>query len=382
MSNRNNVVFAVLPAGVSPDSRNPIEVLPSGNAVEDLLVGQVGFFDYNTGTSFDSRDAVLPKEFYIALGTGKDAVVGDDMTDFRKSAGEAIQLKGVLKYTRQNYVAGKPMIVNVGGYSAKCDTDYTLRIEFRNSKIYRTIGHNQFSKPYSVRTGCCDDCAEGCDTYDANLLTLAMVDAINLDGANLVTASAIARQAITALTHGTSVNYAQGAVMTAADVQALVTFNSTAADADKVYTDIQLTSNPVSIGDFCQVSLDYHKLLETVLIVSLVDGFNCAGVVTVSQYPVFAEGTGKNIMQKEYHASGWNGAGPYVASEVTGLAKGNIEYLAVATQNYTQFTLEYDVTAEGGFLEYKNPLRTIIAIPSGEAAVIAEVEKILYAITS
>ena len=49
MSNRNNVVFAVLPAGVSPDSENPIEVLPSGNAVEDLLVGQVGFFSKSKG---------------------------------------------------------------------------------------------------------------------------------------------------------------------------------------------------------------------------------------------------------------------------------------------------------------------------------------------
>jgi hypothetical protein len=273
------------------------------------------------------------------------------------------------------------MVVTVGNYKAKCDTDYTLRIEFRNSRIYRTIGHNQFSKPYSVRTGCCDDCAEGCDTYDANLLTLLMVNSINLDGANLVTAAPIARQAVTIATHGTSVNYAQGAVMTAADVQALVTFNLTAADADKVYTDIQLTSNPISIGTFCQVNLGYHKLLETVLIVSLVDGFNCAGVVSTSEYPVFAEGTGKNIMQKEYHASAWDGAGPYVLSETTGTAKGNIEYLASAGTNYTQFTLEYDVNAEGGFLEYKNPLRTIIAIPSGEAAVIAEVENILDAIT-
>lgn len=381
MSNRNNVVFAVLPAGVPP-TPGDLEVLSSGNAVEDLVVGQLGFFDYNTGTSFDSGDAVLPKEFFIALGKGRDLDVMDPMTDFRKSAGEAIQLKGVLKYTRQDYVAGSPMVVTVGNYKAKCDTDYTLRIEFRNSRIYRTIGHNQFSKPYSVRTGCCDDCGEGCDTYDANLLTLLMVNSINLDGANLVTAAPIARQAVAILTHGTSADYAQGAVMTAADVQALVTFNLTAVDADKVYTDIQLTSNPISIGTFCQVNLGYHKLLETVLIVSLVDGFNCAGVVSTSEYPVFAEGTGKNIMQKEYHASAWDGAGPYVLSETTGTAKGNIEYLASAGTNYTQFTLEYDVTAEGGFLEYKNPLRTIIAIPTGETAVIAEVENILDAITS
>jgi hypothetical protein len=130
-----------------------------------------------------------------------------------------------------------------------------------------------------------------------------------------------------------------------------------------VFADFQLVSQPLSIGSFCQVNLHYYKLLETVLIVSLIEGFGCSGATTVNTYPTYAEGTGINIQQKEYHASGWAGSGPYKLSQVTGTAYGNIVYLADKNTNYDQVILEYNQTSESGWQEYSNPLSTVFAFP-------------------
>ena len=349
MSNRNNDVYSVLV------TKGNSAILAKDNAVEDLNPGQLGFFDADKNVSIDATTTALPRNFYIAVGIDRSG--NGNLEDIRTSAGQIIQRKNVSDITYRPHTAGQPMIVTVGGYSAKCDTDYGIRVEFRNSKIYRIQGYNQFSKA--------DDCAEGCDSYDSNYLSLLFAAEIARDEANLLVAQVVARQAITASTHGTSANYAQGAVMTQADVEALITFNSTAA-ANKVYTDLKLTSVPLSLNAFCQVNLNYHKLLETTLLVSLVEGFNCSGSTVVSQYPAFAEGTSDNVMQKEYHASGWQASGPYKLSDVTGTAKGDIEFLTVKGTNYDQFTMQYTQTSESGWLEYENTLSTVLAVPATE----------------
>ena len=360
MSNRNNDVYSVLV------TKGNSAILAKDNAVEDLDPGQLGFFDADKNVSIDATTTALPRNFYIAVGIDRSG--NGNLEDIRTSAGQIIQRKNVSDITYRPHTAGQPMIVTVGGYGAKCDTDYGIRVEFRNSRIYRIQGYNQFSKAYVVRTGCCDDCAEGCDSYDANLLSLALAAEITKDEAKLLTVQVIARQALTTATHGTSANYAIGAVMTTADVNALVTYNAlpTTTDAQKVYTDLKLTSVPMSLNSFCQVNLNYHKLLETVVLVSLVEGFGCSGATTISQYPAFAEGTSDNVMQKEYHASGWQASGPYKLSEVTGTAKGDIEFLAVKGTNYDQFTMQYTQTSESGWLEYENTLSTVLAIPATE----------------
>lgn len=357
MSNRNNDVFRVLPV-------SNCTLLPAGDAVEDLVAGQLGVFDAATNVAIDATTSPMPKEIMFALAYTTPA----GGIDYRFSAGQMVQRAGVVGFSEKAYNAGAPMKVTVGNFKAECDTEYGIRVEFRNSRISRIQGYNQFSKAYLVKTPCCDDCAEGCGSMDANVLSQLFVTAINADEAGLVLAQFVARQAVTTATHGTSVNYAQGAVMTAADVAALITFNLTAVPADLVYADFQLVSKPLSIGAFCQVNLGYHKLLETVLITSLIEGFGCSGATTVNQYPVYAEGTGTNIMQKEYHASGWNGSGPYKLSEVTGTAKGNIHYLASAGSNYDQIILEHNQTSESGWKEYNNTMSTIFAFPTTSCA--------------
>jgi hypothetical protein len=352
MSNRNNDVFSVLPVA-------DCDLLAAGDSVEDLLPGQLGAFDAETNLAVDAFTNPMPKEIFFALAYTTDS----GTVDYRFSAGQMIQRKNVVGKTIKDCSAGAPMKVTVGNFKAECDTEYGIRVEFRNSRISRIQGYNQFSKVYMVTTPCCDDCAEGCGSIDANTLTQQFIATVNADEANLLVAEAVARQPLTIATHGTSANYAAGAVMTNADVQALITFNSTAAAEDKVYADFQLTSQPISIGSFCQVNLAYHKLLETVLVVSLIEGFNCSGVTTINQYPTFAEGTGVNIQQKEYHASGWAGSGPYKLSPVTGTAKGNIVYLADKNTSYNQLILEHNQASESGWQEYMNTMSTIFAFP-------------------
>lgn len=354
MSNRNNDVFRVLPVD------NCTLLAPGmGNTIEDLGIGQLGAFDAATNLAVNAFTSPMPKEIFFALAyqTPSGGV------DYRTSAGQLIQRQGVTGFTTKLCNNGSPMKVNVGNYKAECDTEYGVRIEFRNSKINRIQGYNQFSKAFLVTTPCCDDCAEGCGSMDANVLTQLFIAEINADISQLVLAQPIARQAITIATHGTTANYSTGQVMNPADVNRLIVFNKTAVVASQVFADFQLVSQPLSIGNYCQVNLHYYKLLETVLIVSLIEGFGCSGATTVNTYPIYAEGTGNNILQKEYHASGNTGSGPYKLSGVTGTAYGNITYLANKNISYDQIILEYNQTSESGWQEYSNPLSTIFAYP-------------------
>lgn len=352
MSNRNNDVFRVLPV-------TDCDLLPAGDAIEDLNIGQLGAFDAATNLAIDSTTNPMPKEIFFALAYTTDA----GNIDYRFSAGQMIQRQGVVGFTEKLCSTGSPMKVTVGNFKAECDTEYGIRVEFRNAKINRIQGYNQFSKAYMVTTPCCDDCTEGCGSLDANILTQLFIANINADISGLVFAQPVARQPLTIATHGVSQNYSTGQVMLLADVADLIVFNSTAVPAALVFADFQLVSQPLSIGSFCQVNLHYYKLLETVLIVSLIEGFGCSGATTVNQYPTYAEGTGINIQQKEYHASGWAGSGPYKLSGVTGTPYGNIVYLADKNTNYDQVILEYNQTSESGWMEYSNPLSTVFAFP-------------------
>ena len=381
MSNRNNVVFNVLPTS------NNAGVLAKDNTLDALPVGRLAFVNAKTQQTFDATSDV-PKEFLIALGKGENGT----LTDFRFSAGQAIQTKNIVGFTEKAYNAGSPMKVVVATTSAKADTEYGIRIEFRNSRIYRFQGYNQFSKAFMVKTPCADLCVDECGNYDVTALMQLLKNEINQDAQGLVSASLITpvdlvTEASTpanpdeVVIAGLSTNYDIGDVVSADDIAVIIAFN--ASGTPKVNLQLELTSQPIKIGEWCQVNLAYHKLLETVLIVSPVEGgFSCPGVTVTNTYPVFAEGTGANIMQKEYHAGGWNGAGPYVLSEVTGTPKGNIEYLANKATNYTQFILEYNVKSEGGWLEYENPLTTVIAIPSTHTNTINSVRAMLQKVTA
>jgi hypothetical protein len=347
----NNNVFQVL-VGKSGKT-----LLAKDLTLDSLTEGQIGVFNAETNLSIDATSPI-PRHFFIAVGT-----LTNGLPDIRVSSGQYIQRSNMRHYTQRPHTASRPMIVKISNFKAKCDTDYAIKLEFRNSRIYRRQGYNQFMKTYAVRTACCEDCTSTCGEVDGNKLAIQMLHAFNADVSGFVTASYIAKQALTTATHATSVNYALGAVMTEADVLALITYNEANPTLTQVYADIRLTTVPMAIENYCSVNLKYHNMRETSVLVSLVEGFDCNGTVTVTQELAFEEGSGYDVRQKEYHALGWNG-NPYVQSELIGMEIANLNYLSSVSTKYNQVYLDYGMLSEAGWKQEMNDLATIIAIPT------------------
>jgi len=198
-----------------------------------------------------------------------------------------------------------------------------------------------------------------------------IADAINAVVGSAYSAFATATQINVSGPAGT-ITFGAGATGTAATItnstRAIVTDTAAALVANpgvKFGVAVQGAPTPTVSSD--SVNLHYYKFHQTFLVVSLVQGesVGCSfGTVSVFQELAEEEGSGYNIKQKEYHASSWNGAGPYVASDTTGLAIGNIKYRATDAEKYDQTILEYFQKSESGWLEYENVLSTIVATPA------------------
>ena len=366
MSNRNNDVFQVLV------TKGNLAVLGAGADISTLAIGQLGAFDANTNVSIGAATNPIPRDFYLAVGVDKSG--SGVLEDIRTSAGQMIQRKGITAYSFEPHSAGRPKIVKVAGYTVLGDTDYGIKVEFRNSRISRIIGQNTFSKSFVVRTPT--------GATDPNVLTKLMVAEIGLDVSGMLVAKVTTRKALTIATHGVSAEYAIGATITSADLDQLIIFNAGAIDANKVYTDFTLQSTAIKVPATFLVNLGYHKLLETNLGVAAVEGFTSSTIVSTVQEIAYEEGSGTNVKQKEYHSSSFNGSGPYVLSETTGMAIGNIHYLAVDATKYDQFALEYFMKSESGWLEYENTLSTFIAVPATETVTRVSVATLLDALVS
>lgn len=353
---RNNDVFQVL---VTKDNL----ALPAlGTDIGSLLPNQIGIFDANSNLAVDGATPI--RDFYIAVGVDRN---GDGaIDDVKKSAGQLIQSKNIKFLDFKPHTAAQPMILDITDYKAECDSEYAIKLEFRNQEIYRIQGSNQFTHTYAITTACCEGC-DTCPSGNCNEITKLMKAAINADSTGLVVATAIATEPLTIAAHGVSVNYAIGDVITDADIDILIAFNENPANvAAKVCTGLRLTSVPLKVNSFCSVNLKYFKPRQTVMIPSLVEGFDCNGTVTIVQDVVFEQGLGYDIQQKEYHAGGWFGnSGPYRLSGVNGVAN-SVEYFAIKTVTYDQFALTYDQESLSGWKEYSNNLATIVAIPESD----------------
>jgi hypothetical protein len=418
----NNDVFKVLV------SKGNAVVLAPGSTVDALSPGQIGIFDVNTDLSIDGTAPV--KNFFIAVGLDKD---GDTvLDDINVSAGQLIQARNIKNYSFRPHTAGRPQIMELTGFAAKCDTDYTLRIEFRNQEIYKRQGYNQFSKPYTVRTSCCEGC-EDCPSGSCQELGNLIVDEINRDTDGLAIASLFVNQGSITITGEPT---ADGNITVTANGEAIVvailnaddeagvatkiaaafassTVNLAVADGDTVtftslgnsvsnptgtvlFADtgttgatatvvnfasvvvtseelallegvcpgVRITSVPLAINNYCNINLKYHNPRQTIMVPSLISGFECNGSIITTQDAANEEGSYYDIKQKEYHAGAWDGnPGPYRLSEATGTAY-DITYYAEANEEYDQFALTYDQFSVSGWQEHFNNLATIIAVPA------------------
>ena len=354
---RNNDVFHLLV------TKGNQAVLAKDKKVTELLPGQIGIFNYDTNLSFDATVTAAPKNFYLAVGI--DA--GNGTTgDIMKSAGSHVQGKNIAFYSFRPYTPGRPMKVLLKDYVAKCDTEYGVKLELRNQEIYRTQGYNQFTKTYTMKTSCCDGCEPTCPSGDANEITRQLLISVLNDPSGLITARAVARQALTAAIHGVAANIAKGGVVSNADLTAIMAFNAAQrGPANFVYTDLEFETVPQTIQDFTSVSLNYMYPRQTVAILSKVIGFECTGAVEVTQTAVFEEGAGIDVKQLEYIAKGWT-EGPYRVSNINAVAE-NRAFVTDATAKYDVFALTYDQFSLGGWLEYLHNQASIIAIPTADS---------------
>ncbi len=368
---KNNHVFQVL-VGAGNQA-----ILAAGKTVADLVadnvIGKIGIFDAATNLSVDENDS--PSAVYIAVAVDND---GDGVVDgIKKSAGQKINLKGLKGYEFTPYQAPLPQIVTISDYvDTLGGTEFIIRLEFRNQEIYKKQGYNQYSKAYSIITD-----GTSITPVDANQITIKMVNAINNDPLQLVTAEAIAADALVANTHGTSDDFSAGDVISLADVAAIETFNATADEADKVYSSIQITTNSLGINKFFQINTKYYTPRQTMIIPSLVSGFDGAGTITITQDIKNEQGSGYDVKMKEYEAAGWDATGPYRQYATTGLPKDELVYAASETAKYHQIVLTTEDSSYGGFQTFYNTVSNIIAIPQADTTTLTSIITVLTGIT-
>lgn len=262
------------------------------------------------------------------------------------------------------------MIVKLANYLAEGGTEYGVKLELRNQEIYRSQGYNQFSETYITKTPDASTCSTLCPSSDANLVTKNLKFQINSSATQLVTANAIARQTIPNTVPGFPVLVAAGTVLTDAQVDALIAFNSTqTVTSAYLYTDLQITTVTQAIINYCSINLMYFYPRETVVIASPIVGFQNNGTFTVVQQAIFEEGSGYDVKQLEYKAYGWVDS-PYRLSTLNGVAD-DVNYNASKSEKYTQYALTYDEMSEGGWEQFYNNEATIVAIPNGDAVTAA-----------
>lgn len=414
-----NPVFQVLV------TKGNLPLLPADKKLEELTPGQMGVFNFHTNLSVDGTVLPTVREVYLAVGLDRD---NDGVTDdVLKSAGQMIQRENIRGYNSKCYAPAKPKIIELTGFSAKCETEYGIKIEVRNQLGYLLNGYNQVAKSFIIKTSCCtqEDCVS-CPQGDCNEIAIKLKDAINLDPEQLMKAELISGPGGSVITdptafatgiktlgtitpgasytNGSYINVVltggtgsgakanitvAGGVVTAVTITnagtgyvvgnnlsvAAATIGGTGsgfsipvtAINEDVCLGLRITSIPMAVKKFCSVNLGYFNPRGTDVIVSTVAGFECNGTITEVQDLQFEEGLGYDIAQLEYEAGGWNGKpGPYRNSTLAGMPIESFESYVDQTAKYQEVNLIYDQFSVGGWLEYLNNLNTIIAIPCAD----------------
>jgi hypothetical protein len=338
----NNPVFQVL-VGQDGDGAVLATDLPVTSLLTNPL-GTFGVFDYETGLSVDSSTVVGKRNIFIATNIDTNADGTPD--DIIVSAATHIQRSGMTAYSLSCYEAEAPHIVDIYNFSnVNCETTYSFKVEFRgNSQAYQMFGFNQFSKTFSVTTGCCGpDC--DCPTGDCNELAQLLVAAVNADGDKIIKAE--------------FVDYTDPSLPEVVDNVAQWILDNPGACLG-----VRLTSIPSKVYTYCQIPARYYKMIQFKMITSLLEPLNCGATSVTFQEPAFGNGQGKDIGWLEYEAGGYNGQpGPYRVGELAGIPLGSFRRLSTNSGQYNQLNLMYRNESVGGWEEYKNYLNTIIAVP-------------------
>ena len=164
-------------------------LLAAGSRPGSLANGQLGIFNYHTGLSVDGSVITDCNDIYIAVGINRTSGGTAAMEDLRQSAGQLIQTRNLKGLTVKGYVAETPKIVDIVGFTAKCDEDYIIKVEFRSTEIQMINGYDNLTKSYSFHTGCCADECTDCGDGDPVELAVGIAANVNADPEDLLVAS-------------------------------------------------------------------------------------------------------------------------------------------------------------------------------------------------
>jgi len=332
---RDNVKKVLVTSG----NQAPITV---DSLPDDLALGQAGVFDTSTNKAIDGTTAV--KDFYVAVGVDNGGT--GSVNDVEFSAGQLIQTNNLRGYTFRPHTASRPHIVKLAGFIADDEVyDYAIKLEFRNQKIARLQGVNQFTQTYVIKN----------KKYDSVTLAQEIVDTVNANEMGFIEAYLTVRQALT-VADGYSKEYAVGDTITDED-----DITKLKATVD-VYVDIDFVTKPIDPNKALNVNIRFYNFRQTLVIPSIIEGFGFDTTFNTTQVISQEEGDGNQLRQFEYHE---NKASPYIASDVNPIPR-QLDYNAVAGTKYDQLILEYDQFSVAGWLEHLNNLQTTIGFPVGE----------------
>lgn len=345
MSRTNNPVFQILVL------KGSTTVLADNGTsrVSDLLPGQLGIFDYDTGFTITPADPATFQRFFLAVGQDNN---GDGVTDnVRKSSGEYIQLSRIHHVDLKCPVDCTPQMTLVQPQNIKGETEYALKLGFHDGAIAAVQGFYLPNKTYVAKSPCCSS-GDPCGCTDSNVcsyVSLDLVNQINLDGGNFFSAQ------LWDVTNDVPV--------LVADFEDWI---EDSANADACLG-IMITSSCTALENFCSINYKYHKLRALKMDVSfqLAGNLNVtAGTITEIQSVAYAEGDAYDIAQREYEAGGWNGQpGPYRQLEMADMPNSPFVYNAVKGEKYVQLILGHDAMSISGWGEYINDMEDTICIP-------------------
>lgn len=341
---RENPVFQVLVT--SGDQL----LLAANKYPSELAVGQLGIFNAETNLSVDNTSIATTRDLYIAVG----AVDSNESFTVLKSAGQVIQKRNFTDLNMQCPVGAVPKVIDITDFKGLCETTYAIKVTLSNQEGFLTNGYTPLSKTFAIKTSCCtqEDCVT-CPQGDCREVAIEMVKNINKDPDEVIQAYVIDPD---------------GEILEGSDLEDWLNDS----DNEGLCLGIRIVAYPFDMQRFCGINPKYFNPRNNNLEVSLVEGFSCNGNVTVQQEMVIGQGRGYDIAQLEYEAGGWNGKpGPYRQSAITGLVTTSFESYVDQYADYVVYNLTYDQESVGGWLEYKNNLNTIIAVPDTDTDTIA-----------
>jgi len=134
---------------------------------------------------------------------------------------------------------------------------------------------------------------------------------------------------------------------------------------------LRLTGVTQAINSYCNVNTKYYKQRTPVLTVSKVQetGFACTGTIVTTTDPVMREGAGYDLANIEYQVGGFIGKpGIYRTGDLIGVAFSDFNSVISKSTNYHMVDLTYDVSSNGGWLDYTNHFNTKFVFPCGSEA--------------